>query len=433
MKRIIALFLVALLLTGCRKTIGGEDLMKNVKSSDEKENKEWITIGSDVPDTFDPETDEPWDNKLIGDFGLRLLRASMNEGENALVAPYSVLSALTMTAGGADGNTLTRMETVLGQSVDALNNWAKFGTLEDDPCLRAANGIWFKDAASLIVEERFLQRNADYYQAAVYKAAFDNTTLKDINGFVEKNTDGMIKDILQEIPEDVVMYLVNALAFEAEWQEVYKADQVHDATFTAEDGTQQAMKLMWSEERLYLENDLATGFIKNYKEQGYPAARYAFAAFLPKAGVTVAELVDNLDGDSLQSFLANPQVTTVNAAMPKFEAEFAADLSQVLVDMGMSDAFDSSLADFSRMGSSANGNLYISQVLHKTSISVAEKGTKAGAATAVAMAEECAIEEIKQVVLNRPFLYMIIDTQTNTPVFIGTLMEVSGTDAGKGE
>lgn len=415
MKRMFVWLLVlCLLLTGCGGTaMSGEDLMKDIKPSKEQS---FIAVPEDNPELYEGEA---WDNAKVADFGVRLLRESMEEGKNTLISPVSVLSALAMTAGGADGNTLTQMEAVLGQSAEALNNWYKYGAPEDE-ALHLANGIWFKDDPKLMVEADFLQTNADYYGAGIYKAPFDTTTLKDINSFVEENTKGMVKDILDEIPEGAVMYLVNALAFEAQWKDVYKETQVHETEFTTESGEKQSVELMWSEENRYLENDLATGFIKPYQND-----RYAFAALLPKENVTVAELVQSLSGEDLRNLLANSQTVMVNAAMPKFEAEYSTQMSEVLKAMGMTDAFDSSLADFSRLGSHTDGNICISRVLHKTFISVAEKGTKAGAATAVEMVGGCAAEmEMKNVVLKRPFLYMILDTESNIPVFIGTLMNM---------
>ena len=414
MKKLIALLLAAvLLLTGCAgKVIPGEDLMKGVKPSHQG--------GLVKVEKYDNQLyDGPaWDNTLIAEFGLRLFRETMTEGENTLVSPMSVMSALAMTANGAEGNTRTQMEEVLGQSVDALNNWYQYGTVYEDAIFHQANGIWFKDDPNLVVEESFLQKNADYFGAGIYQAPFDNTTLKEINRFVEENTDGMIKDILSEIPESALMYLVNALSFEAEWEETY--DRAHDAIFTTEEGEKQAAELMYSEESIYLEDSLATGFLKYYKND-----RYAFLAMLPNEGVTVEEYVRSLDGASLRGLITNLQKTPVSAAIPKFQTEYDVDMVEVLKTMGMTDAFDPNTADFSRMGTSSTGNIYLSQVIHKTFINVAEKGTKAGAATAVAMTEGAAEVKREIVTLDRPFFYMILDMQSNTPIFMGTLMRMA--------
>ena len=395
MKRLIALVLVCCLLTGCGAKLG-EDLMETVKPSEK------ITGEATAPVA------------AVTDFSVNLFKESVEAGKNTLVSPLSVLYALAMTANGAQGDTLAQMEAVLGETVGPLNGW--LGSLDIGEELHLANGIWYRDDPSLIVEQSFLQTNADYYGAGIYKATFDEGTLKAINSFVEENTAGMIKDILDQIPENAVMYLVNALAFEARWETVYKSDQVWETVFTTEAGTQQEVELMYSQEGKYLEDEQATGFLKCYE-----GGKYAFAALLPKEGVAVGDYVQSLTGAYLQELLGNAQQAKVNAAIPKFETAFDAEMSDILKAMGMTDAFDVSRADFSRMGADTEGNLFISRVLHKTFISVAEQGTKAGAATAIEMTEGAA-PDIKHVTLDRPFVYMILDCKTNIPVFMGTLM-----------
>jgi serpin B len=192
-----------------------------------------------------------------------------------------------------------------------------------------------------------------------------------------------------------------------------------------EDGTRQDVDMMHSEEYTYLEDDLATGFIKYYKDK-----KYAFVAMLPNEGVTVSQYVDSLTGEHLRELLNNLQDLTVFASIPKFETEYDIEMSEVLQEMGMTDAFDWQVADFSRLGTyNVDGmNICINRVLHKTFISVSEQGTRAGAATAVEMVAEGAMEivEFKEVVLDRPFVYMLIDCETNLPLFIGTMMNVNG-------
>lgn len=124
---------------------------------------------------------------------------------------------------------------------------------------------------------------------------------------------------------------------------------------------------------------------------------------------------------------AAPQKARVVAAIPKFETAYSADMSAILERMGMGDAFNVKKADFSGLGSSAKGNLFISRVVHRTFISVAEKGTKAGATTAVIVdAMSAKPPMIKADTLDRPFVYMLIDCETNIPFFLGTMINVSG-------
>ena len=361
------------------------------------------------------------------DFGVQLFQTSLEEGKNTLISPLSVLYALAMTANGADGNTLAQMEDVLGMDCDNLKSFmlAYMDLLPaaKDYKLSLANSIWFKDDPAFTVDQSFLQTNADYHGADIYKAAFDEITRNDINNWVKQHTDGMIPEIIDDIPEEAIMYLVNALAFEARWEEVYDEFQIREGRFTTEDGTRQNVDLMHSEESAWLEDDKATGFIKYYQDR-----RYAFVALLPHEGVSVAEYVESLTGEGLLALLSNPENTTVFAAIPRFELEYETEMSEVLREMGMPDAFDQQKANLSRLGvHNGDGiNIYINRVLHKTCISVAEQGTKAGAATAVEIVADGAIimEEIKEVILDRPFVYMLIDCETNLPFFMGTMMDM---------
>ena len=359
----------------------------------------------------------------VTDFAVRLFQNSMTVGGTSLISPVSVLYALAMTANGARGEARTQMEEVLGMPVEELNEylhvWQGWLSRQGDNCkLSLANAIWFKDVESFTVNEEFLQTNADYYGAAIYKAPFDKGTCADINNWVSKNTDKMIDGIIDGIPDDAVMYLVNALAFDAEWGTVYKENQVREGTFTSEDGKEQQVEFMYSTLYEYLEDDLAAGFVKQYA-----GGRYAFVAMLPNEGVCVAEYVQSLTGEHLQNLLKEPQRIEVYTSLPKFKAEYDADLSEVLKTMGMVIPF---LKGLEGVGTSTE-DIYmaISRVMHKTFISVDEKGTKAGAASAVMAAPGSdANPEYRAVHLDRPFVYMIVDNVTNIPIFIGTVMDM---------
>lgn len=360
----------------------------------------------------------------LSEFGVRLMQQTLKSAEkdeNVLISPLSVLLALYMTANGADGQTREQMLQVLGEELNAyLNVYQESLPQGENYKVNIANGIWFKDEATLKVHEDFLQTNRDYFNAALYKAPFNEGTCKEINNWVKEHTDGMIDSILDEINPDAVLYLINALSFDAKWTKPYNAYSVHEeSTFTKEDGTEQKTTLMYSEEQVYLEDEKATGLMKYYKEN-----KYAFVALLPKEGITVADYMQWLTAEQLQKTLANAKQTMVNAAIPKFEAEYDILLNDVLVQMGMQNAFSASNADFSKMAVSAEGNIFINRVLHKTFISVDEQGTKAGAVTAVEMTKESAVMEMYNVYLNRPFVYMLIDCETNQPFFIGTMMDV---------
>ena len=407
----ISLFLICILLvqmTGCSMDVQARNLMENISAN--KVN---------VPD------DLSLQNADVTDFAVRLFKAGEQSGENTLISPLSVLCALAMTANGAEGKTREQMETVLGMTAEELNlylyNYMNHLPQSEKCKLSLANSIWFTEDERFTVNQDFLQTNADYYNADIYKAPFNDRTCKDINNWVKQKTDEMIPEILNQISPDAIMYLVNALAFDAEWSEIYEENQVRKGQFTREDGTRQDADFIYSTEGIYLEDKNASGFVKYYK-----GGKYAFAALLPNEGIHVSDYIASLDGQSLHKLLTNPADTTVQVSIPKFETEYSVEMSGILEQMGMPLAFDPDHAEFGKLGTSAAGNIYISRVLHKTFISVGEKGTKAGAATVVEMTDGCALlpEDPKEVYLDRPFVYMLIDCENNIPFFIGTMMDI---------
>lgn len=350
-------------------------------------------------------------------FGAKLLQNEMQE-ENPLVSPLSVASALSMTANGAVGETKTQMEQTLGADTGSLNAYFSVlqASLGNDKQLKAANSIWMKDTDTLHVEDAFLQKNADFFGAGIYSAPFDDSTKTAINDWVSKHTDKMIPKILDEIPSDAVMYLVSALAFDAKWDRPFKSYEVWDGAFTARNGQEQTGDFLHGAVGQYLSDEHAEGFLKPYAD-----GKYAFAALLPDETTNIENYVNQLTGERLHAILASPIDESVEIALPKFKAEFSAELSGNLKALGMTDAFDGANADFTALGTSDEGNIYISRVLHKTFIQVDEEGTKAGAATAVEATTESAALYPHSVLLNRPFVYMIVDLETGLPIFLGAL------------
>lgn len=353
------------------------------------------------------------------DFAVELLQ-STDDGGNVLLSPVSVLSALAMTANGAAGETKTQMEETLGLPVEELNAYLQSyaGSLPESKEARCslANSVWFRDdAGRLTMEQAFLDTCAGYYGADLFRAPFDETTLADLNAWVSDRTDGMIPAILDRIPDSAMVYLVNALAFDGQWESVYRENQIHEGTFTAEDGAAQPVQMMYSQEYAYLEDGLATGFVKYYE-----GGTYAFAALLPNEGVSLEDYIASLTGEGLQNTLTSAQQVAVEAAIPQFTARYGAELSGILSELGMADAFDAARADFSAMGTSPDGPLYLGRVLHKTFLSLDAQGTQAGAATVVEV-ESGSSAPGQMVYLDRPFLYLLVDCEANLPLFIGTV------------
>ena len=412
-KQWIAIFLCLSLLatgllglTGCAAKVQADDLMKGI--TPEK------TSGRAADDAF---------KNGAADFAVRLFQTTWEEGKNSLISPLSVMLALSMTANGAKGETLAQMEALLGGDIPIgeLNEYlhAYVGSLpsSEKAKLTLANSIWFKDSG-FTVEEDFLQRNADYYGAAAYKSAFDEKTLRDINNWVKENTDGVIDKIVDQMDPYAVMYLVNTVLFDAEGQNIYRKHEVRDGTFTAIDGAKRTVSMMYSNEILYLDDGKATGFLKPYKNG------YSFAALLPNEGVALDDYIASLTGEGFLTTVKNAKEGPVEAAMPKFSYDYGIEMSDALKALGMTVLFDAELADFSGLGHSSDGNIYISRVLHKAYIAVDEKGTKAGAATAIEAPAAGVWEDRRRVILDRPFVYAIIDNAAGLPIFIGAVTDI---------
>lgn len=411
-KRLLALLLTlsitTISLTGCGSKIQATNLMEEKKPA------------NPVKMTSISET-----NTIAAtDFAVRLFQQAKNGEENTLISPLSVLPALSMTCNGAKDETRFQLEQTLGMPVDKLNeylySYIHHLPNEKDCQFHLANSIWLRDAKDFIVDDNFLKNNAKYYDAGIYQSAFDDQTLADINNWVAAQTNDMIPTILDQIDSDAYMYLINTLSFDSKWSSIYESSSVSNGVFTTENGTSQDVEMMHSSEYEYIEDENVSGFLKPYS--GYS---YAFVALLPKEGIPLTEYVNSLTGEHLHHLLTTVEECPITAGIPKFETEFSIDLIPPLQTLGIHDAFDKDLANFSGMGSfdSPWERLYINSILHKSFFSIGEKGTKAGASTIVGMEKSASSvnpEEAKEVILDRPFLYMIVDYENRFPIFIGT-------------
>ena len=346
--------------------------------------------------------------------------AKLGNGKTLMVSPLSMELALAMAANGAKGETLTQLLDVFGaSSPEELNRDLHSYTAALGEDCRISNSIWYR---RLVMEpdRAFLQVNADYYGAEIYEAPFDETTVTDVNAWVQHSTDGMIRKIMDRVDPLDRMYLLNAVCFDAKWQDAYKDTDVHRETFYAYDGTEQAADMMIATERQYFSDDHAQGFVKDYED-----GRYRFAAIRPNDGVDLFDYLEELTGEHLQRMLSDRKTETVRTRIPQFSSESELNMKDVLQMLGVSEAFNNH-ADFSGMGQSPDG-LLISAVTQKTFIEVTPEGTRAAAATGLTMAGKSMVqEEIHTVYLDRPFLYMILDGETGLPVFMGIVTDLSG-------
>lgn len=407
-KRLAALLLAAALalpLTGCG--IHARELTADIRQQ-----------------TFDTATDLAEGGEDVSAFALALLQNTDAGRKSTLLSPLSVLYALGMTANGASGDTLTQLEDVTGMALAELNDYLytfRMSVPEQskNTTLALSNSLWMRDVFR--AEEDFLRTCVDYYGAQVYSSPFDSSFVSDVNGWVEKHTDGLIDELLTEEPSPrTMLYLINTAVFDGKWQEPFDSGAGWDGVFLALNGQKQDASYMSGGVSISLSGYGAEGFLKPYGD-----GRYAFVALLPEENTTLAELLSGLNGEKLYALLSDHRYEQVQVDIPRFTGTTDIDLHQALEEMGVTDLFDSTAADLRLLGSASDDQLYVGSVLHKTCIEVDEKGTKAAAVTSVEVnntSDEPTPE--KHITLDRPFLYMIVDTHACLPLFAGTVTEL---------
>ena len=364
------------------------------------------------------------------EFALRLLEECF-EGSGTLVSPLSVLTALQMTANGAQGQTLDEMMRVLGGNIDRdtmnqqLFNYYESLRNEEKAKFHVANAVWMTDSPAFTVNKGFVNTIDNTFRAQLAKVPFgDPATVDAINRWCSDNTDEMIPKLLEygDVDSNTVMVLANALCFDAQWNWPYFDTQVKDQTFHGTRGNT-TVQMMYSYHDNYIEGPKETGFTKSY------AGGYTFVALMPNKGISLDDYLKSLSGEEFLKLLDTVDYDCdLDAGLPKFSLDWDARLPDVLRRMGINAAFDPNAADFSALGTLPDGNIYIGDVIHKTHIEVNEKGTKAAAATAVDLpagsAPFQAPRKHVKVILDRPFVYAIIDMANGLPIFIGLVTDI---------
>ncbi len=411
------LLVVAMLanLAGCTKQEETQELVQNLMSG----------VYAHLVEPLEKDDMKNY-SSAINRFSMQLFKESNMENENSVISPLSVLFALAMIANGANGETLKQMEAVLGISTAELNHYL-YSYIDGLPDLsmyggnfELANSIWFSQDKGFTPKQEFLQTNADYYGAELYNLPFNEESISFMNRWVENQTNGMIPQLVDTLDPNAVMVLMNALAFEAQWMTPYEKDEIRTGVFTKEDQTKQDAQFMYRDiNGTYLKSEKLTGFTRRFCDY-----RYSFIALLPNEGVSVSECLSNLDGKSLVSLIDSGVEAKIDTAIPQFETEFSVNMSDVLKNMGMESAFGDK-ADFGNLGECSAGKLYISNVAHKATIKVNEKGVVAGAGTEAAMGIVGVPEEQRKVYLDRPFIYILYDSQNDIPLFIGTMIDIN--------
>jgi serine protease inhibitor len=358
-------------------------------------------------------------------FGLKLFKEIVSgepESANVFISPLSVSMALGMTLNGADGATKDAMQSTMalsGQTDQQINESYKnlLTTLTQlDPSVKfqIANAIFYR--LGLPVADPFVYANQTYFDAAVRGLDFYLPEAADtINGWVDKNTNGKIKDIVRKpIDSGLVMFLLNAVYFKGDWTVSFDPENTGVQAFQAPGNPTFTCKMMHAKPVApYLEtHDFAV------LDLPYGDGNFSMTLFLPLHGVSVDSVLKTLTPEKYSSVLTQLTTDSVIVGIPKFKLEYKVGLKPILSAMGMSVAFNPLTADFTRMVT--QGNCFISDARHKTFVDVNEVGTEAAAVTVIEMGPT-AIRDERIFIADRPFIFVIRENVSQTILFMGRI------------
>lgn len=353
----------------------------------------------------------------LTDISIGLFRLTAGDDANTAVSPLSALLCLSMLANGAEGETRAQLEKLFGMPAEDWNRQlrALTDTISDtkDCRIRLGSSVWLNRAHVRSIRPAFLQANAEWYGAKIRRAAFDEATRRDINRWVEQQTDGMVDSILEDIPSDTVLYLINTLLFNAKWQRPYADSEIQAGSFANADGTQAKVTMLHSEEEFYFETGTAAGFCKPYA-----GGRYSFWGILPNVGTPLPDWIAALNRDTWRELTGSLQRRPVTVEMPEFTCKSELRLNDALQAMGVNDLFLPDRCDLS--GISPDGRLHCSEIRQKAAVEISRSGTKAAAVT-WGNVRTTALFPPVSVVLNRPFVYAVVDQKSGLPLFLGSV------------
>lgn len=371
-------------------------------------------------------------------FTADLYRLLSRSDLNLVCSPYSVAVALAMTRTGARGRTAAEMDRVLhAPALEQLNGGlgAEDALLEKRSRtvrradgstakveLHVANSLWGQRGVAW--RSAFLDALARSYGVGMRLVDYrkpEPARLR-INGWTSDRTHGKIDDLIPEgaLTELTRLVLVNALYLKAPWEHPFDTSRTHPLPFIRTDGSTVTVPTMTAEIHGARH---ARGRGWEAAELRYAGNELAMTVILPDRG-TLQALQTDLDGDQLAAILRAPvPVGALDLQLPKWTFRTASSLNDALAELGMPTAFDELTADFA--GITSDEQLCISQVMHEAFVAVDEAGTEAAAATAIGISATSAGPLPVSMVVDRPFLFVIQDLPSATPLFIGRITDPS--------
>lgn len=373
--------------------------------------------------------------KVSNDFAIKLFRTvSKNDKSNTVVSPFSISTALTMTSLGASGTTKTQMNETLGYSgysdsqVLEQNLGLTKSLSEVNPLsqLSVANALFGNKKVPF--KPNFVRDNETSFNAKLKTMNFaDSKAVNEINAWVKAQTEGKIPSILDKIPDDAILYLINAIYFKGSWLNPFKESDTSKVDFYLAEGGTKQVQMMYREARMrYLKGSNFQAVMLPYNDK-----RLNLCVILPNENVTLDSFIADLTAESWDAWMKQFYSKNGELGLPKIKLDYKAELSDSLKKIGMPCAFDQGCADFSKMvdlSKMQGANVLISRVLHKTFLEIDERGTTAAAVTAVEMVARGAAlrpDTPFRLFCNRPYLIGLCDSETGAILFLAKIVNPS--------
>lgn len=375
--------------------------------------------------------DKDIDSLVAGNnsFAFDLYKQLAENKGNFFFSPYSISSALAMTYAGARGETAKQMANTLHFNLVPEKLHSSFSSLTKlfnesakNYQLSVANALWGQIGYKLSKE--FLDITNKYYDAGFKEVDYIDDTRREqtrqtINKWVEERTNNKIKNLIG--PRDLTnltrLVLTNAIYFKGKWEVQFNPSDTKVMPFYITEKEKIDTPMMYQLARFnYTENDKL-----QILEMPYTGGNLSMVILLPKHGYALSKIEDMLSLEKVQSWLSHLSKEKVEVFLPKFKLEKRFELNKELQDLGMIDAFEEGLADFS--GMNPDRELYISKVIHQSFVEVNEEGTEAAAATAVIMNGKSIEPEPYVFRADRPFIFLIRDLRSENILFMGRLVD----------
>lgn len=354
---------------------------------------------------------------------LKELNLEEEPGNNFFVSPLGLHMALGMLLNGSDNESKTELLNTLklnGLSDSEINKSYQQlieGLPQADPKVvnTLANSIW--QDQNFTVEPSFINVLKESFKAELYREDFSSQeTLDKINQWASDHTNAKVKKVLDEISQDQIMFLINALYFKGVWSQQFDKKNTYKTGFNG-------LSRITQVDMMSRRDTIAYGAFEKFQmaELSYGSGQYAMTIILPEQEQSMDQFINQLDQQTVKDAIAGLKVQKIDLEMPKIKMEYSIKLNDILSKMGMPTLFGSG-ADLSKIAPPA-GKLKVGFVKQDSYVDINEEGTEAAAVTTIGI-EVTSVPNYPRFACNRPFIFLIREKSSNTIQFIGKIVNL---------